>query len=79
MKIQVTDWHIKHGIRGSSTCCPVALAVEEASRAMYGTCNVLVSDIIYINHHSYPAPQVVKKFIADFDEDKQVEPIEFEL
>lgn len=24
-------------------------------------------------------PQAVKKFIADFDEDKSVEPIEFEL
>lgn len=75
-KFKVTDKEIKTGIRASHNSCPVALTLRENGypKALVGTSNIELSPVKTIS-----MPSELIKWIDDFDSDKEVQPIEFEL
>ena len=81
MKFSVKKRHIKLGMRGSCTRCPVALALVEALEK-----GGFVSDLvdvmegtITIGSLRYSPPRKVTQFIIDFDDRKPVRPLNFLL
>lgn len=74
MIIKVTEDHIKNGLRCTTTCCPVALALQEISS------NVSVGLVgIWLDSVRYKVPRSVYRFIRRFDNNKTVKPFNFIL
>ena len=79
MKVKVEQRHIDHGVVGSCKECPVALALTEATSTI-----VIVGQSTWRFCYDMPQdsrrlPDKVIVFISDFDDDQEVEPIEFEV
>ena len=80
MKIKVEQKHIDKGVPKHQSCCPVALAFKDAG---FKDAHVM-SFGTYVNKgyddeqfwfHSTP----ISEFIADFDKERPVKPIEFHV
>lgn len=78
MKIQVTQEHIKCGLRMTGYNCPVALAIQETLNM--GTVYVQ-ADVwyIFVGDKQHITPLDVRNFIYLFDSGKPVQPFSFEL
>lgn len=82
VKIKVTDKHIKKGIDGSTTHCPISLALSDDK-----SLNVLAVSTgfhfcyMHTEKDTYRADLTKKarKFISDFDSGKKVKPMEATL
>lgn len=75
MIISVTQKHIDSGFRGSCDKDPVALALKDS-----GFKKVWISpDRVILDGVEYEMPEVVSKFIRDFDNVRFVDPFEFEI
>jgi len=78
MLVQVTAEHVKRGIRGSYSGCPIALAVRDLGyeyvSARWSVCRVskALPKII-----EYDMPREARVFVEHFDSGKPVQPIQF--
>lgn len=82
IKIHVKQKHIKAGIKGNCSFCPVALAVKEH----FGNDveMVRVGALISVHHKhrfldTYRMSRSVERFISKFDTKKKVKPFNFFL
>lgn len=76
--IHITQDNIDHGLRGSSTQDPVALALRDAGfiRPFVGIYEIrLKSDRRVGGHITVPLPLAIQDFIAMFDQGEKVEPL----
>jgi len=75
MKVCVVEDDIKKGVQGSSGYCPIARALKRLG------CEGVWVDLhtCSIGGRPYSLPISVRHFIARFDNDKDVSPLEFEL
>ena len=82
MRIHVTQDNIDHGLRGSSTQDPVALALRDAGfiRPLVGLGQIRVDgcDGGFMRQYA-PTPYAVVDFIALFDQGERVSPMSFEV
>lgn len=85
MKVRITQEDINNGVRYSFRHCPIAIA---STRAMpfKSVCYVNKSVMFIYNkdHEGRPPreiqlPSVAQKFIEDFDQMKEVQPIDFDI
>lgn len=80
MRITVTQQDIEQGKRRDEQSCPVALACKRAGLSEPRVDNYYVS---YISREdgsfSFLLPQQVKNFIIAFDNQKSVQPFNFDL
>jgi hypothetical protein len=75
MKISVTQHHIDNGLRGNCRADPVALALIDA-----GFKKPWVGPLyIRLNNKEHHTPEVVWRFMEDFDNERTTEPFEFEV
>lgn len=81
MLISVTQTHINHGAKGIPTSDPVALALEDSGfyAAWVSPSRLRTKSSKYDTWKDYEIPDEVLRFITDFDQDRLVEPFEFEL
>ena len=80
MKIEVKHTHIRAGIRGSYSCCPIALALREQLETPGANTPVWVgSTYIHAGRIQYLVDGPVRDFISDFDSGVKVAPTAFEL
>lgn len=84
MRIKVTEDHIRKGCALDCNACPVALAVsdhfpgEDVNVSVAS--HISVWDEISKVYLAYVrTPEMVGKFMTDFDEGTAVEPFEFDL
>jgi hypothetical protein len=77
--VNVTASHIKRGVSGDSSSCPVALAL----RGKKYTFISVNDEIEFVNRSgsivTVPSPKSVAKFIDRFDDGKKVKPFSFKL
>lgn len=82
MRIQVSEQHIEHGLRGSCTKDPIALALRDAG-FMHPWVSVDYIEVDGFNggfkRQHWSSPESVRNFIADFDAFRFIDPFEFEL
>jgi hypothetical protein len=79
--INVTDKHIRRGVRGTPNLCPIAIATREALQAPRACVCVFSIDLIDENGSFYastPTPMEGWRFIEDFDAGRPVKPFSFE-
>jgi len=80
--VKITECHIATGLRRSSSCCPVALAVKSLLKQ---ECFVSVhsKSVGFYDTVSQPVVSVLPgqahEFILAFDENMEVEPFSFDL
>jgi len=91
MIIEVTQHHIDNGAARNSSCCAIALAIEETlekqnSHLKFLSCKLLDGKLLgYFKHKATTKmlevimPNQVKKFVEAFDAYKTVNPIKFSL
>ena len=82
MKIKVTEDHIRNGTRRNPISCPIACAVKEQHPiAVEQGWRICSSEIERLSHDiaSIDLPQEAKEFIDDFDNERPVQPFEFEI
>lgn len=77
--IKVTTNCIKDGIPKSGTCCPIALAIDEAFPNKYLCENVLYKTAEFKQGIRVDLPRSAQRFIKRFDADKSVKPFNFYL
>lgn len=64
MRIKVKRKHIRRGVRNSDECCPVALAIYQAT----GIADVsVIEDQAWIEDYVVKLPKKVNRFIDRFD------------
>ena len=78
--IEVKQDHIDRGLRHSSQCCPVALALHDAG---YTEASVLTSSITWRTSPGIEAvavtPPKARQFMHDFDNQLEVAPFKFRM
>ncbi len=92
MKIEVTETHIREGVKGSAVRCPIALAIKEAYIRNFkstSTPNLLTlvsvkGTMIRVRNtigrwESFMITPEIHRFIMKFDFNEPVEPFSFEL
>ena len=81
MRIRVTKQHIKYGIRGSTSWCPVARACRASGLqgADVGDDELDFMVEAFSRRVRTALPPEAIQFIADFDDGKSVAPFEFEI
>ena len=81
MIIYVAQTHIDHGVKGSRTHDPIALALEDAGfyEAWVSPDKIEVRGAAKEPMIRYRVPVEVEEFMIQFDNDEPVEPFEFEL
>ena len=94
MKIEITQEHIKEGNECSARWCPGALAINDAlgldghdAYSVVGECDINVCIVKNRDQESHsmimlpvgPTPEVLRKFIARFDDHKRVDPCAFKI
>lgn len=76
--ITVTEQDILDGVQGSSSGCPIALAMFSAGARRAGASSIEMTwQDADGNYWSGRTPEVAARFISDFDHDEAVFPIEF--
>jgi hypothetical protein len=79
MTIQVTQQHIKKGLRGSCSGDPVSLAMKSAGlNRPWASLDHLAWRVDFRDYF-VRTPENVVKFIIDFDNNRPVAPFSFEL
>lgn len=76
MKFTMTKEDIEKGIRCDSFRCPVARAIRRKVKA--GRVRVM-TNLIIIRRREFPTPKKISDWIYDFDRNRKVRPITFEL
>lgn len=76
MRVIVTADHIKRGIPGSTGCCPLALAVQDASGYPYAWVG---HELVAVRGLQRQLPRIAFDFREKFDADEEVQPFEFDL
>lgn len=85
--IQVTREDIDNGIRGMSTCCPVALAIcrtfeidsAEQEIEVDGECVSFPYEYLEVYFPDFKVATLVSKFVSLFDREELVLPFEFDM
>ena len=78
MQVTITQTHINQGTQYHLNSCPVALAIIAAGLDGQGL--YVHKQYVYLRGRgSFGLPEEVRKFIADFDTGKPVEPFSFDL
>lgn len=77
MKISIAAKHIKRGLRKSSSQCPVALAMREATGKNW-LVGALVARLVE-EQPDIPLPEKAKDWIAHWDAGKKRRPFSFEM
>lgn len=77
MKFFLTQTHIDAGIRSHPCSCPIARCIDEARNHVS---EVSVGrGIVNIDSRKYKLPKEAISFIDGYDNQKEVEPMEFEI
>ena len=76
MQYHVTAVDIELGVSGNPELCPIALAIQ---RVHPGAEVQVWPAGIHIDYRFHPTPSIVHRFISDFDNALDVEPILFDL
>ncbi len=79
MRIKVTEDHIRRGVRGENTCCPIALAIQEATGNQEWHVGGLACWRTSNFDKNVELPIEATKFISRFDVNKSVQPFEFDI
>ena len=82
MLIKVTEKHIKEGYAHSSTMCPIANAIREATKKHVRVGVVPFTQHAFVSVMDEPRillPEKLYNIIEKFDNTKIMEPFEFEL
>jgi hypothetical protein len=82
LKISVTQEHIDNGVRGNCEKDPIALAMIDAKwmRPWVGPLTIRTDGFNGgCMRQSFETPEIVWKFLSDFDNGRPVEPFEFEV
>lgn len=81
MKIQVTEEHIKNGIKHSCRRCPVAQAIKLHIKENFNVHVIGVAVKLYLvnNVERYTLPDEIIEWIKQFDAGLSVKPVSFEL
>ena len=80
MLINVTEQHIKAGIRSSYVDCPISLAIKGHLPNCAVSTDYTVIQILKNGHITkYRVPPEVYSFILDFDDNLEVKPFSFKL
>lgn len=80
VKVEVRREHLDSGMRCRSECCPVALAVQEATGLESAYVNYVAAVVTYPEGTAvYGLPKVARAAIRDFDNRLKVEPFSFDL
>jgi hypothetical protein len=82
VKLKITQDNIDHGLRGSSTSDPVALALKDKGfvRPYVGINEITVhgrNNVVFLK--KCPTPPEVLAFLERFDQSLAVEPTSFEV
>jgi len=78
MTIDVKQRHIDMGLPKDACRCPVACAIEEATRSVVFVTNTgLIMGLL--GPQKFPIPPEVLAFIKAFDAGQHVEPFSFEI
>jgi hypothetical protein len=78
MKIEVKKSHIRRGRQGDCLRCPVALAVEEATKEYVAAFpGYLQFGEEWRNRVDFRVPKKVRTFIIRFDGEQKVKPFSF--
>jgi len=82
MLVQVTQDHIQRGKRGSTSGCPIALALcdmgHECVHTTY-TYSSMQKSSIDVNRRYYKMPRIASEFVCAFDRGDPVQPMKFIL
>jgi hypothetical protein len=77
--VKVTKEHIKKGLQGNCSRCPIALALRDVtgSDCVVGGITATLKDlgICYVYYLSEPA----RNFVYNFDKDRKVKPATFRI
>lgn len=80
MKIKVLQHHIEQGKKGSTTSCPIALALKEETGLVWQVGGYIYPDDIRgYGAERYIAPEDAIAFMAGFDSGESVEPCELDI
>jgi hypothetical protein len=80
MKVKVTISHIQQGVKLRQTHCPIALAIKEQYDFSYVSVGSIAAHLYEGSIRTEcELPAEVQRFVKDFDTDKPVQPMEFEL
>jgi hypothetical protein len=81
MKLKVTEKHIREGVKGDPSCCPIAKAIleqypeyHEVRVGMYSV--ELIQKGVTVNEIYHPD---LEDFVDSFDMGEQVEPFEVDF
>lgn len=77
MKFSITEKHIAKGSRRGTSTCPTALAIKDV--VPKGTKIFAGGFYIQIDEKQFVTPRVLRRFMADFENRIEVQPIEVEL
>lgn len=77
MMVRVSQKHIARGLVGSTTSCPIALAVQEQCQGKW----VVWDSFVHTSNprRSIQLPRRAQKFIMDFDGRLPVKPFTFRM
>lgn len=79
LHVSVTQAHIDAGVSKSECRCPIALALTDAGCTGVEVGNFTVGFKYGTQHVDVDIPQLVERFVRDFDFGRQVFPFEFDL
>lgn len=85
INVKLTQRHIDHGKRGDCSYCPIALAIADAvlfsvvGEPFWKQIQVLDISEINIKGRRYVTSPEMNKWMTDFDDMKEVKPVEFVL
>ncbi len=79
MKISVTQQHINSGLRGSCSGDPISLAMKNAGLDKPWASPDHLAWRVGFRDYSVRTPENVVQFMQDFDNNKPVQPFEFEV
>jgi hypothetical protein len=73
--IDVTEKHIKNGIRLESDCCPIALALKDSG----WTHARVTNDVCEVDDMWFSLPRSAQRFVSSVDSGRPVKPFRFRL
>jgi hypothetical protein len=77
MRIEVTEWDIRYGLKGNCSFCPVAIAMTSALQRRVHV--AVTSGQFHDTWGAFRLPAEVSSFIRAFDAGNPVEPFAFEF
>lgn len=83
LQVEITEVHLKKGLRKSYTHDPVCLAIKDAVKKQFKvecrSVQIFSQDYGFLNDAIFDLPEQVRTLMKLFDSNKPVMPITFEL